>query len=179
MAKEHPQPHILIRIGTISSHLTQSWRRRPLPRPVRSPLRALAEGEELTSRGDHSTGPLTQRVVKLVGKLLVLLLVHLVHGCDHPLHGCPAGRAKRDVAREPGAGFLTRARLRWGIGPEADTALGPLMDSQLVSDQLGNGRRWRPQWGARSQRWPHQCRLHSDGHGLPSHGRGALCRRCS
>lgn len=44
--------------------------------------------------GTRAQVPLTQCVVKLVCKLLMLLSVHLVHGCDHPLHGRPAGRAK-------------------------------------------------------------------------------------
>lgn len=77
--------------------------------------------------------PLVQRVVKLVCERLVLLLVHLGHGCDHPLHGRPVGRAEQRVSRE-GQGSGLRPRPGWDRAGPGRRPLQPLADSQPTSD---------------------------------------------
>lgn len=96
--------------------------------------RCAAPGAARRTGGDghgHLARPLVQRVVKLVCELLVLLLVHLGHGRDHPLHSRPVGRAEQDVSRQGQGSGLQPGWDRAGPGRRP---LGPRADSQPTSD---------------------------------------------
>lgn len=96
--------------------------------------RCAAPGAARGTGGDghgHLARPLVQRVVKLVCELLVLLLVHLGHGRDHPLHSRPVGRAEQDVSRQGQGSGLQPGWDRAGPGR---CPVGPRADSQPTSD---------------------------------------------